>query len=61
MNAEGTFPRKAKAGNVIPFIFQIITSYVVKGEKQKRGEGLCGPRAPAPGDFAPWTSIADIA
>ena len=28
MNAEGTLPRKAKAGNVIPFIFQIINSII---------------------------------
>ena len=26
-----------------------------------RGEGLCGPRAPTPGDFISWTSIADMA
>ncbi len=29
--------------------------------KSQRGEGLCGPRAPAPGDFISWTSIAEAA
>ena len=50
-----------KEDNIILFVFYNHNSHVVKGKKQRRGEGLCGPRAPAPGDFISWTSVAEVA